>query len=103
METDLKKVTKEELLGLIDKWTDVHKDIGLICLTVENCSDDNIDVETISAGKPIDLVQALCRLLLDKVEDDEHMGFKHILQMAAHLSKQPEVIKMVKTDNPCVS
>lgn len=102
METNLKEVTKKELLELIDKWTDVHQDVGLMCMTVER-GDSNVDVETLSAGKPIELVAALCKLLLDKVEEDEHMGFKHILQMAANISKHPEVIKLAKTDDPCVS
>ena len=102
MEKDLKKVTKEELLDLIDKWTDAHKDIGLMCMTVEDQGDD-ITVNTVSSGKPIDLVQALCRLLLDKVKEDERMGFMHILQIAADLAKNPEVIKLAKTDNSCAS
>lgn len=102
METNLKEVTKKELLEFIDKWTDVHQDVGLLCMTVENC-DDNVDIETLSVGEPIELVAALCKLLLDKVEKDEYMGFKHILQMAANVSKHPEVIKLAKTDDPCVS
>lgn len=102
MEKDLKEITTQELLDLLDKWTDVHKDIGLMCLTVEDQGDD-ITVKTVSSGKPIDLVQALCRLLLDKVKEDERMGFMHILQIAADLAKNPEIIKLAKTDNSCAS
>lgn len=102
MEKDLKEITTQELLDLIDEWTDVHKDIGLMCLTVEDQGDD-ITVKTVSSGKPIDLVQALCRLLLDKVKEDERMGFMHILQIAADIAKNPEVIKLAKTDNSCAS
>lgn len=102
MEKNPKEVTKKELLEFIDKWTDVHQDVGLMCLTVEQ-GDNNVDVETISAGKPVNLIAALCRLLLDKVEEDEYMGFKHILQMAANASKHPEIIKLAKTDDPCAS
>lgn len=102
METNLKEVTKKELLEFIDKWIDAHQDVGLMCMTVER-GDNTVDVETLSAGKPIELVAALCKLLLDKVEEYEHMGFKHILQMAANTSKHPEVIKLAKTDGPCAS
>ena len=77
METNLKEVTKKELLELIDKWTNAHRDVGLMCMTVER-GDDDVDVDTFSAGKPIELVATLCTLLLDKVEEDELMGWQLI-------------------------